>query len=82
MAIPAGGMQAVFRIKSELKPTDLVVVLFPDHGTRYLGKVYNDEWMKQQRFMREQMPDDSLRQVSQDLPGVPDEVQTLSAANA
>ncbi|MCO6475368.1 MAG: cysteine synthase family protein [Phaeodactylibacter sp.] len=52
-------LQAVFRMKSELKPTDVVVVLFPDHGTRYLGKVYNDEWMKQQGFMREQLPEDS-----------------------
>ncbi len=46
-------MQAVFRIKEALKPSDVVVVLFPDHGTRYLGKVYNDEWMKQQGFIRE-----------------------------
>ncbi len=44
-------MQAVFRIKNELKPTDIVVVLFPDHGSRYLGKIYNDEWMKQQGFL-------------------------------
>jgi cystathionine beta-synthase len=46
-------MQCVFRLKNQLKPTDVVVVLFPDHGTRYLGKVYNDEWMKQHGFMRE-----------------------------
>ncbi|MCB0569190.1 MAG: cysteine synthase family protein [Phaeodactylibacter sp.] len=44
-------IQAVFRMKNELKPTDMVVVLFPDHGSRYLGKIYNDEWMKQQGFM-------------------------------
>jgi len=46
-------MQCVFRLKNQLKPSDVVVTLFPDHGTRYLGKVYNDEWMKQQGFMRE-----------------------------
>jgi len=28
-----------------------VVALFPDHGSRYLGKVFNDEWMKQQGFI-------------------------------
>lgn len=44
-------MQAVFQIKDKLKPTDVVAVLFPDHGSRYLGKVYNDEWMKQQGFI-------------------------------
>jgi cystathionine beta-synthase len=49
-------MQAVFRLKAELKPEDVVVVLFPDHGSRYLGKIYNDEWMKQQGFMREAPP--------------------------
>ena len=44
-------MQAVFKIQKELKPTDVVVTLFPDHGSRYLGKIYNDEWMKQQGFI-------------------------------
>jgi cystathionine beta-synthase len=33
------------QLKSKLKPTDLVVVVFHDHGSRYVGKVYNDEWM-------------------------------------
>ncbi len=47
-------MQAVFKIRRQLRPSDVVVVLFPDHGSRYLGKVYNDEWMKQQGFMREE----------------------------
>ena len=44
-------MQAIFRLQEELKPSDVVVALFPDHGTRYLGKVYNDDWMKQQGFL-------------------------------
>lgn len=29
----------------------VVVVIFPDHGSRYMGKVYNDEWMALQGFM-------------------------------
>lgn len=52
-------MQSVFRLKNELKPTDVVVVLFPDHGSRYLGKIFNDEWMKQQGFMKNSMGEDS-----------------------
>ncbi len=44
-------MEAVFRLRSHLRPSDVVVTLFPDHGSRYLGKIYNDEWMKQQGFM-------------------------------
>lgn len=43
-------LEAVFKIQNELKPTDVVVILFPDHGSRYLGKIYNDEWMNQQGF--------------------------------
>jgi cystathionine beta-synthase len=45
-------MEAVFKIRKQLKPDDVVVVLFPDHGSRYLGKIYNDDWMKEQGFLR------------------------------
>lgn len=49
-------MQCVYQIKDRLRPTDVVVALFPDHGSRYLGKVYNDDWMKQQGFLGVQHP--------------------------
>ena len=29
----------------------VVVVIFPDHGSRYMSKIYKDEWMEQQGFM-------------------------------
>ena len=32
---------------------DLVVVILPDHGTRYLGKIYNDIWMRERGFLEE-----------------------------
>ena len=33
-------------------PADaVVVVILPDHGTRYLGKIYNDNWMKDHHFV-------------------------------
>ncbi len=41
----------LLQLKAELKPTDLVVVIFHDHGSRYVGKVYNDEWMLQRGFL-------------------------------
>jgi cystathionine beta-synthase len=44
-------MEAVYQIRNQLSPDDVVVALFPDHGTRYLGKIYNEEWMKQQGFL-------------------------------
>ena len=31
--------------------SDLLVIILPDHGTRYLGKVYNDEWMRNHNFL-------------------------------
>lgn len=39
------------QLKDQLKPTDLVVVIFHDHGSRYVGKIYNDEWMMDRGFL-------------------------------
>jgi len=37
--------------KDNLKDEDVMVILLPDHGTRYLGKIYNDTWMKDHGFL-------------------------------
>lgn len=37
--------------QDNLKEDDVMVVLLPDHGTRYLAKVYNDQWMKDHGFL-------------------------------
>lgn len=37
--------------KDHLKEDDVMVIILPDHGTRYLGKVYNDNWMKDHGFV-------------------------------
>ena len=42
---------AINQLKGELSSTDVVVVIFHDHGTRYVGKLFNDDWMKQQGFL-------------------------------
>ncbi len=39
------------QLKHRLTKNDIVVVLLHDHGSRYIGKVYNDEWMRQQKFI-------------------------------
>ena len=39
------------QLKDNLKSTDVVVVLLHDHGSRYIAKVYNDEWMKSVGFL-------------------------------
>ena len=36
--------------EGEFKENDYVVVIFPDHGSRYMSKVYSDKWMKEQGF--------------------------------
>jgi len=37
--------------KNELTAQDMMVVLLPDHGSRYLGKLYNDNWMREQGYI-------------------------------
>lgn len=39
--------------REHLKEGDLMVILLPDHGTRYLNKVYNDQWMKDHGFLEQ-----------------------------
>lgn len=39
--------------KDNLKEDDVMVIVLHDHGTRYLGKVYNDEWMKEKGFLED-----------------------------
>ncbi|MFK7833965.1 MAG: PLP-dependent cysteine synthase family protein [Winogradskyella sp.] len=45
-------MQAIKQLQEEgeFKPTDKIVVVFPDHGSRYMSKVYSDKWMEDQGF--------------------------------
>ncbi len=40
--------------KNPLKDEDVMVIILPDSGTRYIGKVYNDDWMKEQGFLETQ----------------------------
>jgi cystathionine beta-synthase len=44
-------LQGVFQLKDQLKKDDVVVCIFHDHGSRYVGKVYNDEWMLERGFL-------------------------------
>lgn len=39
------------QMKKKLTKNDIVVVIFHDHGTRYIGKIFNDEWMKSMKFI-------------------------------
>ncbi len=39
------------QLKNRLNDNDVVVVIFHDHGTRYIGKIFNDEWMIKNNFL-------------------------------
>ena len=46
-------IKGLLQMKGELKDDDVVVVLFHDHGSRYVGKMFNDDWMRERGFLDE-----------------------------
>ena len=48
-------IKGVLQLKEHFKPDDVVVVLFHDHGSRYVGKMFNDDWMKERGFLEEEI---------------------------
>ncbi|MCC7506980.1 MAG: cysteine synthase family protein [Saprospiraceae bacterium] len=47
-------MQCLQQIKDELTADDVVVLIFADHGSKYVSKVFNDKWMVEQGFLTEE----------------------------
>ena len=45
-------IKGVLQLKNHFKKDDVVVVLLHDSGSRYVGKIYNDEWMKKMNFLK------------------------------
>jgi len=46
-------LSALYKVKNEIPENAVVVLLFSDHGSKYLSKVFNDEWMEDQGFNEE-----------------------------
>lgn len=44
-------LQGLMQLKSTLTKDDVVVCIFHDHGSRYVGKIYNDQWMMERGFL-------------------------------
>jgi len=44
-------MAGLIQLKDHFTKNDLVVVIFHDHGSRYLGKMFNDDWMREKGFI-------------------------------
>jgi cystathionine beta-synthase len=43
-------MAGLLQLKDNFRDGDVIVVIFHDHGSRYLGKMYNDDWMREKGF--------------------------------
>jgi cystathionine beta-synthase len=48
-------IKGVLQLKEHFSKDDVVVVLFHDHGSRYVGKMFNDDWMRERGFLEEQV---------------------------
>ncbi len=48
------------QMKDRFREGDVVVVIFHDHGTRYVGKMFNDTWMRERGFMETPQPKTAL----------------------
>jgi cystathionine beta-synthase len=44
-------MAGLLQLRDRFTADDLVVVIFHDHGSRYLGKMFNDDWMREKGFV-------------------------------
>jgi len=44
-------MAGLLQLKDRFTADDLIVVIFHDHGSRYLGKMFNDDWMREKGFI-------------------------------
>src|SRR6187402_3255118 len=47
-------IKGLLQLKEHFKPEDVVVVLFHDSGSRYVGKMFNDDWMRERGFLEEE----------------------------
>ena len=56
-------IKGLLQLKDHFKPEDVVVVLFHDSGSRYVGKMFNDEWMKEKGYLDEdfQVVEDAIK---------------------
>ena len=44
-------VKGLIQLKQSLKQDDVVVIILHDYGSRYIGKIYNDDWMKEKNFL-------------------------------
>ncbi|WP_395626989.1 pyridoxal-phosphate dependent enzyme [Daejeonella sp.] len=47
-------LAGLMQLKDELKEDDVVVIIFHDHGSRYMGKMYNEDWLRERGFLEDE----------------------------
>jgi cystathionine beta-synthase len=47
-------LAGLMQLKNELKEGDVVVIIFHDHGSRYMGKMYNEDWLRERGFLADE----------------------------
>lgn len=75
----------LLQLKDRLKKDDVVVIIFHDHGTRYLGKMYNDDWLRERGFLQdEKLTAKSIlsKREPQEMVTIDSEKSVLEAINA
>ena len=48
-------IKGLLQLKEHFTKDDVVVVLFHDHGSRYVGKMFNDDWMRERGFLEDEI---------------------------
>ena len=48
-------IKGLLQLKEHFTKDDVIVVLFHDHGSRYVGKMFNDDWMRERGFLEEEI---------------------------
>jgi cystathionine beta-synthase len=53
----------LLQLKNKLSQDDVVVVIFHDHGSRYVGKIFNDDWMRDRGFLDKEVSVENLIEI-------------------
>jgi cystathionine beta-synthase len=48
-------LAGLLQLKDHFTKDDVIVLIFHDHGSRYIGKIYNDDWMRQRGFLQTEL---------------------------
>ncbi len=47
-------LEGLYKMRDQFSKDDVLVLLFSDHGSKYIGKIYDDQWMEENGFLEPQ----------------------------